>query len=173
MSEATTKENETLAENVLLEWTGIGAKHIATEAGNAFLIPGAVTPVPVAIWAIARPWNLPLIITDKNTVSEEHLKHGRLLEHYVKAETSEVPEKRGPGGKVTEEARVVTKITGAKDLQDLPDSEARKLLDKIVDIAVLQGYLDNPELDAFPGLKGAIERRITTVEEKGKGKGKK
>lgn len=163
----------TIPENVLIEWTGIGAKHIATPDGNAFLIPKAVTPIPTAIWATARPWVQGLIIESKDKASEAQLNDGRFIEHHVKIKTTEIPEKKGPGGKVIEDARVSVEIVEAKDLADLPDSEARALISKIVDPLILQGYLDSPSLDSFPGLKGAIERQIKDVETKGKGKGKK
>ena len=167
MSETTEK---TLPENVLIEWTGIGAKHIATEHGNAFLIPKAVTPVPVAVWETARPWVANLIIPNASAVSEADLNHGRFIEHHVKSETVVVPEKKGPGGKVTEPGSTTSKITDAKDLADLPDSEARLLIGKIVDPRILQGYLESESLDDKPALKGAIERQIKEVESKGAGK---
>ena len=164
MSEETKSE---LPENVLIEWTGIGAKHIATEAGNVFLIPKAVTPVPVAVWSIARPWVESLIVKDTRALPDAELNEGRFVEHHVKAETTVIPEKKGPGGKIVESAVTTVQITEAKDLGDLPDSEARALVAKIVDPLLLQGYLDSPALDDKPGLKGAIERRITEIETKG------
>lgn len=167
MSEAAEK---TLPENVLIEWTGLGAKHIATEHGNAFLIPQAVTPIPVAVWATARPWVSGLIIESASKVSEAQLKEGRFIEHHVKSETVVVADKKGPGGKITEPGSTAVQITDAKDLADLPDSEARLLIGKIVDPRILQGYLESESLDDKPALKGAIERQIKEVESKGAGK---
>lgn len=169
MSEVSEK---TLPENVLIEWTGIGAKHIATEHGNAFLIPKAVTPIPVAVWATARPWVANLIISSTSAAMEAELNEGRLIEHHVKSETVVVAEKKGPGGKVVEPGSTTVQITDAKDLADLPDSEARALISKIVDPLILEAYLDSPSLDDKPGLKGAIERQIKDVDVKGNGKKK-
>jgi hypothetical protein len=50
---------------------------------------------------------------------------------------------------------------------DLPDSEARAILEKIVDPSVLETYLTSPELDDKPALKGAVDRRLSEVKEKG------
>lgn len=156
-------------ENVLIEWTGLGAKHIATEKGNAFCIPKAITPIPVEIWSLARNWHKDLIVTNPALVEQVALDHGRFVEHHVKVSTVEVPEKKGPGGKVVEEATTET-VLDAKDLADLEESEARTVIGKIVDPAILQGYLENPELDSKTSLKGAIERRLKVVEEKGERK---
>ena len=156
-------------ENALIEWTGVGAKHLATDKGNAFCIPKAITPVPVEVWAIARAWYKDLIVLSKNDVSKEDLDYGRFIEHHIKATTVEVPEKKGPGGKVLEEASTET-VLEAKDLADLEESQARKIIDMIVDPAILTAYLDNPDLDSKASLKGAIERRLKVVEEKGERK---
>lgn len=166
------KELAAVAENALIEWSGQGIKHIATPAGNATLLPGAVTPVATAVWAIARPWLESLIVKSLDAVSEVDKKHGRIVEHFLKAETVEVPEKKGPGGKVIEDAHNETKIVIAKDLGDLSDSDARAIIGKIVDPAILEGYLASEALDG-KGLKDAIERRIKAIAEKGAGKGKK
>lgn len=163
----TTETEITVSPFVLLEWTGLGGKHIATEIGNAFLIPRAVTPVAREIWEIAREWHTDLIVPASQILSDTEKNLGRIIEHAVKIATENIPEAKGPGGKVITPARKVSKIVEAKDLKDLPDSEARALLAKIVDVAVLQAYLDSSELDAFAALKGAIERRIKEVEEKG------
>lgn len=167
-------EEAKLAESVLLEWTGIGAKHIATALGNAFMIPKSVTPVPVAVWELARPWIVAagLLVPSKDGVSQEALDHGRIIEHGVKVEVIATPAKKGPGGKILEDATNVTTITAAKDLMDLPDSEARALISKIFDPLLLKSYLESPAMDAFPGLKGAIERQLKSVEAGGKKKGK-
>lgn len=153
-------------ENALIEWTGLGAKHLATEHGNAFCIPKAITPIPLAIWNTARPWVKDLIVTSKGAVEQVDLDHGRFIEHHLKVEVVEVPEKKGPGGKVLEEATTETRIE-AKDLADLEDSEARKMIALIVDPEILKGYLENPDLDSKASLKGAIERRLKEVEDKG------
>lgn len=158
-----------MSDNALIEWTGIGATHIATPEGNAFCIPKAITPIPVAIWTIAREWNKHLIIASESEATKEQLDHGRFIEHHAEVTTETVDAKKGPGGKIIEEASTTTVIE-AKDLADLAETEARKVIGKIVDPQILQGYLDNPALDALPGLKGAIERRLKVIEEKGKKK---
>lgn len=158
-------------ENALIEWTGVGAKHIATEHGNAFCIPKSITPIPSEIWSVARGWYSDLIVTSAASVDQKDLDHGRFIEHHLKAKVVEVPEKKGPGGKVVEEAHTET-VLEVKDLADLEDSEARKIIDKIVDPAILTAYLENPELDSKASLKGAIERRLKVVEEKGSKGGK-
>lgn len=160
-------EEEKLASHVHIEWTGIGAKHINTEEGSAFLIPKSVTPVHPAVWEIARPWLVGLIIKDPRACTEAELNDGRLIEHGFTVDTVVVPPKKGPGGKILEEGTSSTKITSAKDLQDMEDSVARALIAKIFDIAILQEYLTSSVLDASPGLKGAIERRIVEIEKKG------
>lgn len=157
---------------VLLEWTGAGAKHLATEAGNSFLIPRSVTRVPAPIWEIARPWHTDLIVPASAILSDKEKDLGRIIEHGVNVSVETIPEVKGPGGKVVAPARKVSKVVDSKDLKDLPDSEARALLSKIVDPVVLQGYLEDPALDGLPSLKGAIERRLTEVKEKGTKKDK-
>lgn len=166
------EQTDTASPFVLLEWTGAGSKHIATELGNAFLITRSITRVPSDIWAIARPWNEDLIVPATQILSDKEKELGRIIEHGVKVEVENVPESKGPGGKVLSPARKVSKIVEAKDLKDLPDSEARAILSKIVDPAVLNGYLEDPSLDDKQALKGAIERRLKEVEEKGSKKGK-
>ena len=161
-----------MADNALIEWTGLGAKHIATQEGNAFFIPGAITPVPVAVWQIARPWVKDLIVEDARSLEQKDKDNGRFVEHFVSVEAVEIPEKKGGGGKIVEEARTEYSVS-AKDLSDLKDSEARAVIAKIVDIAVLESYLTSEALDAFPALKGAIERQIKDVNEKGTPKGSK
>lgn len=152
---------------VLLEWTGLGAKHLATDAGNAFLIPRSITRVATPIWEIARPWHTDLIVPAGEILSDKDKELGRIIEHSVTVAVENVPERKGPGGTVTAPARRSTKVTAAKDLKDLSDSEARTLLTKIVDPVTLEGYLKDPELDGLPSLKGAIERRLKEVQEKG------
>lgn len=159
--------------HVHVEWTGIGAKHIQTEAGSAFMIPKSVTPVRTEVWEIARPWVASLIITDTKSVTEAQLSEGRFLEHGITVEVVSTPAKKGPGGKIVEEGSTSTKITSAKDLMDMADSEARAIISKIFDIRILQEYLESPDMDAFAGLKGAIERRIVEIEKKGAKKGSK
>lgn len=156
-------------ENALIEWTGLGIKHIATPEGNAICLPGAITPVPTAIWALSRDWFKDLIVTSTAGIDKKDLDHGRFIEHHVKVSVEEIPEKKGPGGKVVKEASTGT-VVEAKDLADLEDSEARKIIDKIVDPLILEGYLANDALDSKASLKGAIERRLKVVEEKGKRK---
>lgn len=158
-------------ENALIEWTGIGIKHIATPEGNATCFPGSVTPVPKVIWATCREWFKDLIVPSRGSVDQKALDHGRFIEHHLKVEVVEVPEKKGPGGKVVEEATTEIRI-GVKDLADLEDSEARQIIEKIVDPAVLTGYLESEVLDSKASLKGAIERRLKVVEEKGSKGGK-
>lgn len=170
---AETNETETAPSPfVLLEWTGVGAKHIATEIGNAFLIPKSVTRVARGIWEIAREWHLDLIVPASQILTDTEKNLGRIIEHAIKVTTENVPEVKGPGGKIVTPARKVSKIVDAKDLKDLQDSEARALLSKIVDPAVLKGYLEDPELDGKDALKGAIDRRLKEVGEKGSKKGK-
>jgi hypothetical protein len=168
-------EEEKLASHVQIEWTGIGAKHIATPKGNSFMIPKAVTPIPREVWELARPWieAAGLIITHKSQANQEQLDQGRIIEHGIKVETVTIPAKKGPGGKILEEGSSTAKITEALALQDMPDSEARALIEKTFDPVLLKEYLESPELDAFPGLKGAIERQLTAVEKGGKKKGSK
>ena len=48
--------------------------------------------------------------------------------------------------------------------------EARALLEKIVDPAILEAYLESPDLDDKPALKGAIDRRLSDVKDKGASK---
>jgi len=163
---AETQEPEIPA-NVLIEWTGIGAKHLSTEVGNAFLIPRSITRVPTAVWEIVRPWNMDLIVPASQILSDKERDIGRIIEHSVTVTTENIPERKGPGGKVEAPARKTAKVTAAKDLKDLPDTEARALLSKIVDPVTLQGYLEDPELDGMDSLKGAIERRLTEVQKKG------
>ena len=155
------------AANALIEWTGKGIKHIATEAGNAILYPGAITPVPKEIWGIARGWVAHLIVESAFGTEQKHLDEGRFIEHFVKVSTEEIPEKKGPGGKVVEEARTET-VVEAKDLADLPESEAKKIIAKIVDLEILKAYSESPSLDGKTAITGAIERQIKAVEEKSK-----
>lgn len=162
-----------MSDNILIEWTGKGAHHIATEHGKVFMIPEAITPVPLTVWEAFRAWNKDLIVPKGTILTETQKSQGRFIEHAATVKVEEVPEKKGPGGKVVEQAAVKATITDVKDLADLPDSEARPLLEKIVDVEVLTAYLESPDLDDKPALKGAIERQIKAVEEKGsKKKGK-
>lgn len=162
-----------MSENILIEWTGKGAQHIATEHGKVFMIPEAVTPVPLVVWETARPWFKDQIVAKGTVLTQEQREQGRFIEHAAEIKVEEVPEKKGPGGKVVEAASTKATITEVKDLADLPDSEARAILEKIVDPAVLNAYLTSPELDDKPALKGAVERQLKVVEEKGtKKKGK-
>lgn len=162
-----------IAGHVHIEWTGIGAKHIQTEFGSAFLIPRSVTPVRTEVWEAARPWLASLIINDTKSHTDAQLADGRLLEHGITVEVVTIPAVKGPGGKIMSEASSTTKITSAKDLMDMADSEARAIIAKIFDIRILQEYLESPEMDAFAGLKGAIERRIVVIEKNGAKKGSK
>jgi hypothetical protein len=156
-----------MSENILIEWTGKGAQHIATEHGKVFMIPEAITPVPIAIWETARPWFKDLIVTKGTVLTSEQASQGRFIEHAAKVEVEDVPAKKGPGGKVLETATSKATITDVKDIVDLPDSEARAILEKIVDPSVLETYLTSPELDDKPALKGAVDRRLSEVKEKG------
>lgn len=156
-----------MSEHILIEWTGKGAQHIATEQGKVFMIPEAITPVPLAIWETARPWFRDLIVPKGTILTDTQQSQGRFIEHAAKVEVEEIPAKKGQA------ATSKATITDVKDLADLPDSEARVLLDKIVDPAVLEAYLTSTELDDKPALKGAIDRRLVEVKEKGsKKKGK-
>ena len=155
------------AANALIEWTGTGIKHIATGAGNAILYPKAITPVPKEIWEIARDWVSHLIVESVVGVDPKHIEDGRIVEHFVKVTKEEIPEKKGPGGKVVEEARTAT-VVEATDISKLKDSEAKKIIEKIVDLEILAAYAESPALDDRPALKGAIERQIKEVEEKSK-----
>ena len=168
-------EEEKLASHVQIEWTGIGAKHVATPKGNAFMIPRAVTPIPREVWELARPWieASGIIISSRTQATQEQLDDGRIIEHGIKVEVTNTPAKKGPGGKILEEGSSTAKITEALALQDMPDSEARALIQKTFDPILLKEYLDSPELDAFPALKGAIERQLKVVEAGGKKKGSK
>lgn len=162
-----------MSDKILIEWTGLGGQHIATEHGKVFMIPKAVTPVPVAVWEVARPWFQDTIVLKGTVLTKEQEDQGRFIEHAAKVEIEEVPEKKGPGGKILEKASTKTMLSDIKDLADLPDSEARAILEKIVDTAILTEYLDSPDLDDKPALKGAVERQLKAVEEKGsKKKGK-
>lgn len=156
-----------MSENILIEWTGIGAQHIATEHGKVFMIPKAITPVPLAIWETARPWFADIIVPKGTVLTKEQESQGRFIEHAAEVKVEQVPEKKGPGGKIVEKATSKATITNVKDLADLPDSEARPLLEKIVDPAVLTAYLESPELDDKPALKGAVERQLKVIEDKG------
>lgn len=162
-----------MSDNILIEWTGDGAHHIATEHGRVFMIPKAITPVPLIVWETARPWFKDIIVPKGAILTAEQISHGRFIEHAAAVKVEEVPEKKGPGGKVVEAASTKATITEVKDLADLPDSEARAILEKIADPAVLNAYLTSSELDDKPALKGAVERQLKVVEEKGtKNKGK-
>jgi hypothetical protein len=156
-----------MSDKILIEWTGKGAQHIATEHGKVFMIPEAITPVPLIIWETARPWLKDLIVVEGTILTEEQSSQGRFIEHAAKVTIEEVPEKKGQGGKVLEPKTTKATITDVKDLADLPDSEARAILSKIVDPAVLEEYLTSTELDDKPALKGAVDRRLTEVKEKG------
>lgn len=162
-----------MSDNILIEWTGDGAQHIATEHGKVFMIPKAITPVPLIVWETARPWFKDIIVPKGTILTAEQISQGRFIEHAATVKVEDVPEKKGPGGKILEAATSKATITDVKDLADLPDSDARAILEKIVDPAVLGAYLESPELDDKPALKGAIERQMKAIEEKGsKKKGK-
>lgn len=162
-----------MSDKILIEWTGEGAQHIATEHGKVFMIPKAITPVPLIVWETARPWFKDLIVAKGTVLTQEQESQGRFIEHAAKVEVEEIPAKKGQGGKILEPKTSKATITDVKDLSDLPDSEARALLDKIVDPAVLESYLTSTELDDKPALKGAIDRRLVEVKEKGTKKAKK
>jgi hypothetical protein len=151
------KAAEIQATHALIEWTGDGIKHFTDGVTSAFCIPGAITPVPVELWTTVRDWVKDLIVEDVKSIDEATKKQGRFVEHHVTV-------KKGPGGRVAS--------VSAKDLVNLSDSEARAMVAKMVDPALLNAYLDSEDLDGRDVVKGAIERRIKEVEAKGS-KGKK
>lgn len=156
-----------MSDKILIEWTGDGAQHIATEHGKVFMIPKAITPVPLDVWETARPWFKDSIVPKGTVLTAEQLSQGRFIEHAATVEVVETAAEKGPGGKIVKAATSKAKISDVKDLADLADSEARAILEKIVDPVVLSEYLKSPELDDKPALKGAIERQRQTVLEKG------
>lgn len=152
------KVDESKASHALIEWTGLGIKHFkADNVGEAFCIPGAVTPVPVELWAAVRDWVKDLIVEDAGDLSKAAKDAGRFIEHHVVI-------KKGPGGRVS--------AVLAKDLPDLQDSEARALIAKMFDTELLTAYMDDGRLDGRPALLGAVERQIREIEKNGT-KGKK
>ena len=85
----------------------------------------------------------------------------RFGEHGIDATTEQVPEKKGPGGKVIEEAKTVTKIKAAKGLADYDQEKAIELVQACNNLKDLKSW---SKAEVRPGVAVAIKDQIEKIE---------
>ena len=158
MSEET--KPKTLSESVILEWTGDNIKHVPE---NIVLNTGT-NEVPRKSWEASR-WMVEDLIAKNPTEAER--KEGRIIEHGIDATTEQVPEKKGPGGKVIEEAKTITKIKAAKGLADYDQEKAIELVQACNNLKDLKSW---SKAEVRPGVAVAIKDQIEKIE-KAEGEG--
>lgn len=149
------EETPILSENVIIEWTGDCIKHIP----ERIILNTGTNEVPRKLWEASRWMVEDLIAT--GPLDDKARKEGRIIEHGIDATTEQVPEKKGPGGKVVEEAKTVTKIKTAKGLADYDQEKAIELVQACNNLKDLKSW---SKAEVRPGVAVAIKDQIEKIE---------